>query len=232
MSGAYHIVCTIFILILSTSSFAQNTGMAILRSKSSAALVNGTPAHDWTALFPNDLVEILKNAAARIQSPGSAAEIEEETVLQFAGDELGLEHGSLSIYTSRGMRVRVGCLTVAPVNTSTETLYEVVDRDGRLTVHATRGDVYIDGRSNRQKESPKPSESGRDLVREGERRSRIDKCEAVARKGTPGRPPLLDRDWVRIGGAAAVGYEIYRVLCQDDDAISPHTPSRNHCPIP
>lgn len=91
-------------------------------------------------------MQVQNNAAARIESAGSAAEIDGETVLQFADDELALEHGSLSVYTSRGMRVRVGCLTVTPVNPSMETLYEVVDRDGTLTVHATRGDVYIDGR--------------------------------------------------------------------------------------
>lgn len=232
MSRPHHLVWAIFLLIRPPSSFAQDQAAAILYAKGAGAVVNGNPVFRTTALFANDFVQVQKNAAARIVFSGSAAEIDEETVLQFESDELALEHGSLSMDTNRGMRVRVGCLTVTPVNTSTEALYEVVDRDGTLTVHATRGDVYIDGRSNRQKESPKPSESGRDLVRQGERKSRIDKCGVAAREGSPGRTPLLDRDWVRIGGAAAIGLEIYWVLCQDDDPISPYTPRRKCIPIP
>jgi hypothetical protein len=184
-------------------------------------------------LFANDFVQIQKSATARIESPGSAAEIDGETVLQFEGDELALEHGSLSVYTSRALRVRVGCLTVTPVNPSTETLYEVVDRDGTLTVHATRGDVYIDARSNRQKQSTKPSESGRDLVREGERRSREDRCAVAAiKEHAPGLGPVLNSTWARIAGAGAIGGLTWWVLCQGDDPVSPHTPTRKCCPIP
>lgn len=178
-------------------------------------------------------MQIQNNAAARIQLAGSTAQIDGETVLQFADDELALDHGSLSMYTSRGMRVRVGCLIVTPANLSIETLYEVVDRNGTLTVHASRGDVYIDRHSNKQKDPQKPSESTHDLVREGQKRSREEKCAvAVDRGQAPGIGPLLNRPAVILGGAGAIGLTTYWILCESDDPVSPATPRRNYCPVP
>lgn len=233
MSGAWHFVCYIFILMLPVSLLAQETAGAFLRVASSGVSVNDSPVRNSRALFKNDAVQIHKGAAARIQSPGSAADIDGETVMKFADDELTIEHGSLSMHKSRGMRVRAGCLTVTPVNLSTETLYEVMDRDGILTVHATRGSVYISGRSKVQRESAKPSEAGRDLVREGERKAREDNCVADAEKGKiAGTGPVMNEGRVKVVGAAAIGIATCWVLGQDDDPISPHTPRRNHCPIP
>jgi len=233
LSGQSHLVGWTMLVILRASVLAQDSNAAMLRTTSSGTFVNGSPAPASLALFTNDFIQTQKNAIARIEAPGSAAQIDGETALQFAGDELALDHGSLSVYTTRGMRVRVGCLTVTPVNLSAETLYEVADRDGTLVVHATRSDVYIDAPLNKQKEPQKPSKSGRDLVREGERRSREDGCAVATTKGqTPGLGPILNAPWVKYAGAAAIGGVTWWVLCQDDDPVSPSTPARLSRPIP
>ena len=105
------------IVILPVSLYADDTGAAMLRSNA-GVLLNKNPAPASSALFPDDLVETAKNSGARIEATGSTAEINPDTVVQFEGNELNLEHGSLSVNTSRGMKVRVGCLTVTPVNPS------------------------------------------------------------------------------------------------------------------
>ena len=66
-------------------------------------LVNKNPAPASIALFPNDLIETQKAVVARIEVTGSSADINPETVVQFEGNELVLDHGSLSVNTSRGM---------------------------------------------------------------------------------------------------------------------------------
>jgi hypothetical protein len=92
-------------------------------------------------LFPDDLVQTPKNAVARIELTGSSADINADSMVQFEGDELVLDHGTLSVRTTRGLRVRVGCLTVIPVNLSQWTQYDVSDVNGRVTVNATKSDV-------------------------------------------------------------------------------------------
>ena len=97
-------------------------------------------------------------------------------MVQFEGNELVLDHGSLSVNTSRGLRVRVGCLTVTPVNDAQWTHYDVVDCDGKVTVSALKNDVYIDARSSNPQQARQSSRSSRVTVREGEQKSREEKC--------------------------------------------------------
>jgi hypothetical protein len=119
-------VCIPMAFILPVSLAADETAAAMLRSSGSGVVVNRNPAPTSIALFPNDLIETPKNAVARIEVSGSTADINADTVEQFDGDELVLDHGSLSVSTTQGLRVRVGCLTVTPVNLSQWTRYQRV----------------------------------------------------------------------------------------------------------
>jgi hypothetical protein len=122
--------------------------------------------------------------------------------------------------------VRVGCITITPVNPSSETLYEVIDRDGKVTVHASRSDVYIDAKEKQSKDVRSPSRSKRDVVPQGEQESREEKCAgaAVSPNPTPGIGAALNSPWaVAIGGGVAALLTCWS-LCRDDDPISPWKP--------
>ena len=216
------------------SLVADSATAAMLRTNSPGVLVNKNLAPASIALFANDLVETPKNAGALINVDGSSAQVNSETMVQFQADELVLDHGSLSVYTTRGLRVRVGCLTMNPVNPSVETLYEVTDVNGKVTVHATKNDVYIDARSGNLPDAKKSPGSDRDIVHEGEQKSREERCAVSALKGqkTPGIGPAMDSRWVIAAGSAAIVGVTWWVLCQNDDPASPSSPSRNRCPIP
>ena len=198
----------------------------MLRSTDSGVLVNKNSAPGSIALFANDVIETPQKVVARIEEPGSTAQINSETMLQFETDELALDHGSLSVNTSRGVRVRVGCLTVTPVNTSEWTQYSVSDVDGKVTVNALKSDVYIDARSNNRKDTKTSSRSSRDLVREGEEKSRDEKCGVAYIKSdsTPGVGPIMNSMWAKIAAGTAVGVIACLGLCHDDDPISPWKP--------
>jgi hypothetical protein len=47
-----------------------------------------------------------RETSARVDAYGSIVTVQPETIVQSAGDELVLDHGSLQVDTSRGMRVR------------------------------------------------------------------------------------------------------------------------------
>ena len=219
-------MCVSMAVVFPVSLDAQETAAAILRSSGSGVLVNNSPAPTSIALFPNDLVETPKNAVARIELAGSSADINVDSVVQFDGDELVLDHGSLSVSTTRGVRVRVGCLTVTPVNLSQWTRYDVSDVNGKVTVNAAKGDVYIDSREKKAQEAKNPSRSTRDIVRESEQKSREEKCGAAYLKGEsmPGLGALMNSTWAKIVAGSVAGAIACLGLCRDDDPVSPWKP--------
>jgi hypothetical protein len=216
--------CLPMIFILPVSLLADDTGAAMLRSNG-GVLVNKAQVPNSVALFPDELIETQKEAAARIEMTGSTADINPETVVQFEGDELVLEHGSVSVNTSRVLRVRVGCITVTPVN-SDWTHYDVVDTDGKVTVNALKNDVYIDAKSKNPQAAKQPAQSSRTLVKEGERKSREEKCGAAPIKWSNiyTHGAILDSPWAIAGGTIIVGGITCYALCRSGAPVSPSEP--------
>ena|SRR5215475_2080011 len=160
-------------VLLPLSLSAQDAGGAILHSTGSGVFVNESTAPASIAVFPNDVVKTEKGAVARLQFTGSEAEINSETIVQFNPSELTLDHGSVTVNTSRGVRVRVGCVTVTPVRDNQWTNYQVLDVNGKITVSALKADVYIDAHpKSLQQMNERERERNRSLVHEGEQKSR------------------------------------------------------------
>ncbi len=213
------------IALLPLSLWADETGSAMLRS-TGAVFVNKNPALPSTALFPNDLIETQHEAVARIEAAGSTADINPETVVQYEGDELVLEHGSVSVNTSRGLRVRVGCVTVTPVNTDW-TRYDVTDTNGKVTVSAFKNDVYLESRSRNPEQAKQPTHSDRVIVRESERKSREEKCGApdIKQSGRfAGQGAIMNSPWAKGAGLVGIGVLTCWALCRSDDPVSPTHP--------
>jgi len=215
-------------VILPVSLLAQDSATAMLRSNGVGVTVNRNPAQASVALFSDDLIEIQKNAAARIEASGSAADINAETMVQFEGNELVLDHGTLSVNTSRGMRVRVGCLTVTPANPTEWTHYDVTDLDGKVTVSALKNDVNIDARSSNPQAARQSANSNRVSVREGERKSREEKCGAADIKQPstriPGIGAVMNSPYAVTVGVVAVGVVTCWALCRSNKPMSPTDP--------
>lgn len=193
-------------------------------------LVNKNPAPASNALFPDDLIETPKGAVARIEAMGSTADINPDTVVQFEGDELVLEHGSVSVNTLRLLRVRVGCVTVTPVNADW-THYDVTDLDGKINVAALKNDVYLDARSSSpQKASQKaaqPPHFDRTIVREGEQKSRDEKCPAAPVKESvrlAGRGAIMNSPYVQWPAAGVIVGVTCWALCNSDKPLSAAAP--------
>ena len=215
--------------ILPVSFQAQDNAVAILHSDGVGVLVNKNPAPASIALFSDDVIETEKAAVARIDISGSAADINAETVVQFEGNELVLDHGSLSVNTSRGMTVRVGCLTITPANTTEWTHYDVADLNGKVNVSALKNDVNIEERSGSLRQAKQSGHSNRVSVREGEQKSREEKCGAADFKqpGTPLAGAIMNSPYVVGGSLLGIGVLTCWALCRSDDPISPTTPKKH-----
>ena len=223
-------------LLVPVSLIAQETSGAMLRSSGEGTLVNGSSAPASIAIFPNDQVQTPKNVGSRIEVTGSAADVNPETIVQYQADELVLDHGSLSVNTSRGLRVRVGCITITPVHDNTWTHYDVKDVNGKVEVAASKDDVYIDARSKNLmnvKEREK-ERSNRTIVHEGEQKSREEKCGGGYYKATTavdGIGAILNSPYAIATGAGIIIFITCYALCQSSQPSSPTCPS-TQCPIP
>jgi hypothetical protein len=220
------LVCLLMIAILPASLAADDAGAAILRSNGEV-LVKGNPAPATAAIFSGDTVQVQSNSTARIEISGTVVDINADTLIEFDGDELHLDHGSLSVNTSRAFKVRVGCLTVIPVNVDW-TRYDVIDTDGKVTVSALKSDVNIDSRGGNAR-AIKTGNSGRVTVKEGEQKSREEKCGGGYWKNSiDADGPFLNSPYAKWGGLFLIGTITCLVLCRGDDPISPSDPSGKH----
>jgi len=219
-----NLVCVGMIAILPESLMANDSAAAILHSTGGVRL-NGNPALPSSALFPDDLVQTPSHSEATINAAGSTVMVNSDTVVQFEGSELHLDHGTLQLSTSRQLRVRVGCLTVVPVNPAW-TQYDVTDVDGRVTVAARTSDVNIEARGSALTRGPKSGRTQRVTVREGEQQTREENC-AVAPQApayVAGKGAILNSPWVKWSAVGAIGVAACWVLCRGDNPISPSDP--------
>ena len=213
-------------VLLPISLSAQEAAGAILQSTGSGVYVNESAAPASIAVFPNDVIKTEKEVAARLQVTGSDAEINSETIIQFNPSELALDHGSVTVNTSRGVKVRVGCITVTPVHDDQWTHYQVLDVNGKVTVSALKDDVYIDVHpKSLQQINEREREQNRSLVREGEQRSREEKCGGVDPKsGVAALGPILNSPYAIGAAAVGIGAIACLSLCHGDDPVSPAKP--------
>jgi hypothetical protein len=218
--------CLSMIAILPVSLLAQEGPTAMLRTDGTGVLVNRSAPPPSTVLFAGDLIETQKNAVARIEASGSAANIDPETLLQFEGDELVLEHGRVSVNTSRGLRIRAGCLTIVPENNTEWTHYDVDDVSGKVTISALKNDVIINNAPGKLQQAKQSAQSSRVVVREGQQKSREEKC------GSPDSTPpsamgggnVMSSPWAIGAGAVGIGILTCIALCRGNEPISPSQP--------
>jgi hypothetical protein len=223
LSAGRKFVCAALAVVLPVALMADE-GAAMLRHDG-GALLNGNPAPPSTAIFPNDTVQTQAQHGATINGSGSSVVVQPETLVQFQGDELILDHGTLLVSTSRGLRVRVGCIIVTPA-TEAWTQYDVTDVDGKVTVAARKNDVNIDSRGSKLQPGRSGGKSQRVTVREGERKTREEHC------GVAPKPPryidakgaILNSPWVIGPSAVAVIVGTCWIFCRGDDPVSPSRP--------
>jgi hypothetical protein len=218
-----NLVCGVMAVVLPMSLTAQDSTRAMLHSDGGVWL-NGSPAPNSSAIFPNDLIQTQQANSAKIDAYGTAVTVQPETVVQFGGDELILDHGGLQVDTSRGVRVRVNCISVSPL-AQAWTRYDVTDVDGRVTVAARENSVLIhyEGAAIRQSKQAAFADV---TVHQGEQATRDERCGTAARPAdvVNAKVAILNNVWVKGAGLAAMGILTCWALCRGDDALSPTKP--------
>jgi hypothetical protein len=228
MAGVYlaewrKLVCGAMIVLLPASLSAQDFGRAMLHSDG-GAMLNGKSAPSSAAIFAGDFVQTRKESSAKIDLDGSTITIQPDTLLQFEGDELNLDHGSLQVNSTRGVKVRVNCMTVVPL-TPAWTRYDVIYADGKVLVAAHESDVQIrfkHGAAQRSKNA-RPSDV---TVHRGEQVIRSEQCGQEFKPAQPIQADgaIMNSPWAVGAGTLAVGVITCYALCRNGNPVSPDKP--------
>ena len=213
------VVSCVLMLLLPVSLFAADTNAAMLYTNG-AAWINGAHVpRSSSAIFSGDLVQTKMDSVASIKSPGNSVLVLSDSLVQYQGSAVKLEHGSVNVGTSKSMATHVGELKVEPASASSWTEFEVRDTDGAVRIIARKGDLRLID-ANGASTLAEGQETTRDENREKSKRKR-DRGGAIPAAGGG----LLDSPWAIGAGAAAVGGLTAWVLLRNDDPASPSKPA-------
>jgi hypothetical protein len=218
------LVCGAMMLILPASAAAQESDRAMLHSDGTVWL-NGNPAPRSSAIFSLDFVQTHKQSLAKIDADGSTVTVQPETIVQFNGDELVLDHGSLQVGTARAMKIRVNCISIVP-ESANWTRYDVADVDGRVMIVAHENNVNL-RYSEVTKQKLKAGGSLDATVHQGEQLTREEECGVRAKPidVVDARGAILNDPWaIRAGVAAIIALTCWALCFRNDDPVSPTKP--------
>ncbi len=208
--------CWIMMAVAPVSLMAADSDAAMLYSKGTTWL-NGAPVPRSSAIFSGDLVQTKPDSIANINGPGSNVVVLADSLIKFEGKALSLEHGGVTIATTKGMSTRAGEVTVTPVSNGW-TEFAVTETNGTVQIVAQKGDVSVG------------DQSGTTTLSQGQQTTRDQSPQASKKKrkgggAVPaGSGSVLDSKTAILIGAAAAGGIVTWVVVQGDNPASPSKP--------
>jgi hypothetical protein len=219
MSTFSKMISCVLVVVLPGSMFAADTGAAMLYA-TGATWLNGSHVPNSSAIFAGDMVQTRSDSAANIHAAGSSITVLADSLVKFDGDSLRVEHGGVSVSTSKSVATIAGDVRVIPAS-SAWTEFNVVDTDGTVRIAARKGDLTItDG--NGTETLAQGQETTRD--EQGDRSDKKKKKKRGAGAAPAAGGGVLNSPIaIGIGGAAIIGITAW-VLVKNDDALSPSVP--------
>jgi hypothetical protein len=223
MAAFRKLVSCVLLLVFPGSLMAADSGAAMLYADG-AAWLNGVHVPKSSAVFAGDLVQTRSDSAANIHAPGSSVTVLGDSLVQFDGASLKVEHGGVSISTSKGMATTAGDVRVAPAS-SAWTEFNVTDNDGTVRIEARKGDLTITDdqgtatlqqgqQTTRDEQSPDQADNNK----KNNNKKRVAGAAPAAGGGMLNSPVAIG-----LGAAAIVGVTTW-VLIQSSNPVSPSEP--------
>ena len=193
--------------------FAADQASGMLYSHGTA-LLNGVNISRSSAIFSGDLVQTNKDSVANINATGSTVLVLNDSLVQYEGGSVNLDHGGVTVSTSKSLAARAGDVVVSPAS-SAWTEFEIRDVDGKVRIMARKGDLTIS------------DDTGTTTLGQGQETTREEQSEKKKKKKREGAGTapaaaggVLDSP-VAIGiGTGIVAGVAAWALIQDDDPAS------------
>ena len=222
-SALRSMVSCVLLFLFPGSLFAADSNAAMLYTNG-AAWVNGAHVpRASSAIFSGDLLQTRSDSVANINQPGSTITILSDSLVQFQGASVDIQHGGVTVATSKGIAATAGDVKVAPASDSW-TEFNVIDVDGTVRIHASKGALTIsDGKevatlAQGQDTTRDESSGTSDNNNKKKNKKRQSGATAAAGGGIMNSPYAIG-----IGAAAVAGVATW-VLVKSDNPASPTKP--------
>src|SRR5438270_14006154 len=95
-----------------------------------------------SAIFSVDLLQTHSDSVANISESGSSITVLADSLVQFQGSSVDIQHGGITVSTSKGIAATAGDIKITPAS-NTWTEFNVTDVDGTVRIAARKGDLSI-----------------------------------------------------------------------------------------
>jgi hypothetical protein len=217
-------VSCVLLLLFPGLVLAADSSAAMLYTDG-AAWVNGAHVpRPSSAIFSGDLLQTRSDSVANINEAGSSITVLSDSLVKFEGTSLRIEHGGVTVSTSKGVATNAGDITVAPAS-NVWTEFNVTDVDGTVRIAARKGDLSIsDGKETvtlAQGQETTRDESSGDNETQGKRKNKKHPSGAIPAAGGG----ILSSPYaVGIGGGAIIGVTAWVLASHNDEPASPTKP--------
>jgi hypothetical protein len=213
----------VLVFLLPAAMFAADSTAAMLYTQGGAWVNGAHVPRTSSAIFSGDSLQTRSDSVANINSAGSSIAVAPDSMVTYQGSGIVIEHGAVTVSTSKGVATTAGDVKVAPASNSW-TEFKVTDVDGTVKIAANKGDLTIfDGRETftlPQGQETTRDESNGPPDQQGKKKNkkRGDGAEPAAGGGILNSP-------IAVGvGAGAIGGVAIWILVHNDNPASPSRP--------
>jgi len=221
-------VSCVLMILFPGSLFAADSNAAMLHTNG-PAWINGTHVpRPSSAIFSGDLLQTRRDSVANINEAGAAITILSDSLIKFEVSSLRIEHGGLSIATSKSVGATAGDVRVVPAS-SAWTEFDVTDVDGTVWIAARKGDLTVsdsDGQNSvtlPQGQQTTRDESSNNSDQDDQKRKKK-KTKMAGAAPAAAQGGLLNSPIAIAVGAGAIAGVTAWVLLQSDKPASPAVP--------
>jgi hypothetical protein len=195
-----------------------------------AAWINGVHVPASSAIFTGDLLQTRSDSGANINAAGLSITVLGDSLVQFEGSSLKVEHGGVDVATSKGVATVTGDVRVAPASNSW-TEFNVTDVDGTVKIAARKGDLTVTDDAGTvtlaQGQQTTRQETSDDQSGQSASGDKTDK-KKNSKRGEGAAPAagggILNSTVAVVAGSAAIGGVAIWILTQSSTPVSPSTP--------
>jgi hypothetical protein len=216
-------VSCVLLILFPGSLLAADSNAAMLYTNG-AAWVNGAHVpRSTSAIFSGDLLQTRSDSVANINESGSSITVLSDSLVQFEGASVDIQHGGVTVSTSKEIAATAGDVKVVPASNAW-TEFNVSDLDGTVRIFARKGDLTIsDGKSvvtlAQGQDTTRDESSGTDQNGKKSKKKKLAAGAVPAAGGGIMSSPYA----IGIGAGAIAGVTTW-VLVHNDNPASPTVP--------
>jgi hypothetical protein len=218
------LVSCVLLLLFPGSMLAADSGAAMIYINGAALVNDARVPRPSAAIFSGDLLQTRPHSVANINEPGASITVLGDSLVQYQGQSVDIQHGGVTVATSKEIAATAGDVKVTPAS-KTWTEFNVIDTDGTVRIAAHKGDLLIDDGKDvvtlAQGQETTRDETNPDATpntNKKKRRKAVSGATPAAGGGALSSPIAIG-----IGAGAIIGVTTW-VLLKSDNPASPSKP--------